>query len=101
MCSATARMRSGSATEVPPNFCTSRPTAVKGTGGAAATPYGIRARTLCAPCRAQTSDQRKKENAGLAARGKREAALEEAPAQPTLRNAGIRGRASFVIVDRR
>ncbi len=33
MCSATARMRSGSATEVPPNFCTSKPTTGDSTGG--------------------------------------------------------------------
>ena len=32
MCSATARIRSGSATEVPPNFCTSRLTTGHGTG---------------------------------------------------------------------
>ncbi len=32
MCSATARIRSGSATEVPPNFWTSRLTAPDGTG---------------------------------------------------------------------
>ena len=35
MCSATARMRSGSATDVPPNFCTSRLTTSHGTGEAA------------------------------------------------------------------
>ena len=33
MCSATARMRSGSATDVPPNFCTSRLTTSHSTGG--------------------------------------------------------------------
>ena len=32
MCSATARIRSGSATDVPPNFCTSRLTTDDGTG---------------------------------------------------------------------
>ena len=40
MCSATARMRSGSATDVPPNFCTSRLTTGDGTGDPARDPSG-------------------------------------------------------------
>ena len=47
MCSATARIRSGSATDVPPNFCTSRLTTGDCTGTGPDSDASIRAYAIC------------------------------------------------------
>src|SRR3954467_14803073 len=79
--SATARMRSGSATDVPPNFWTSRPTNRHGTSGFARSPTRFARRRVaafrlvhCPPVAGADKRQRKKDNA-RAAREAREAQL--------------------------
>ncbi len=63
MCSATARMRSGSATDVPPNFWTSRLTTGNGTGEAPSDPgVGFRASVDSPAVPKATKRERQRQN---------------------------------------
>ena len=74
MCSATARMRSGSATEVPPNFWTSKPTARQGTG--AVRPARV-PRYGCCACRLRRRAQGRQARAAEGERARRDARREK------------------------
>jgi cyclophilin family peptidyl-prolyl cis-trans isomerase len=88
MWSATARIRSGSATEVPPYFWTRRATAFQATGGSEVTRKGFPAAVACFAVPAADKRQRKKENARMA-REARQAAEKRRKTIRTARNVGI------------
>ena len=79
-------MRSGSATEVPPNFCTRRATAVKATGGPGDPRTGFGALYIQRPCRPQTNASARRRTPGWRAR-QREAELQDANAPAIARSA--------------